>query len=453
LDSIREIKTREKLVRVGVHSHITGLGLVNGKALPKAAGMIGQTKAREAAGIVVEMIKMGKMAGRIVLLAGPPGTGKSAIAWAISKELGKDVPFVSLSGSEIYSSTMKKTEVLMQSMRKAIAVRLHEIRRVFEGEVKNIEIRTARNPYNPYQEIPESAKLTLSTKEETKTFQVGTSITAQLLNYGIRVGDVIQIDAESGKVVKLGRSEMASEKYEIAGYDEKPVPVPSGKIEKEKEIIIPVTLHDLDESMSQRGSGLFSIFFGEIGGKEISEEDRARVDEFVKKKVDEGMAEVIPGVLFIDEVHMLDIESFSFINRAMESELAPIIIFASNRGMTKIRGTDIESPHGMPLDLLDRLLIIQTKPYERDEIKSIIEVRTKEESVELSPEALEELTNVGLSSSLRYAVHLITPCYIIAKRKGKQRVEADDVKDAIELFVDLKTSIKTLKEYEELYMK
>ena len=29
----------------------------------------------------------------------------------------------------------------------------------------------------------------------------------------------------------------------------------------------------------------------------------------------------------------------------------------------------------MPLDLLDRLLIITTKPYEKDEIKKIIQVR------------------------------------------------------------------------------
>lgn len=30
---------------------------------------------------------------------------------------------------------------------------------------------------------------------------------------------------------------------------------------------------------------------------------------------EEGKAEIVPGVLFIDEVHMLDIECFSFLNR------------------------------------------------------------------------------------------------------------------------------------------
>jgi len=79
--------------------------------------------------------------------------------------------------------------------------------------------------------------------------------------------------------------------------------------------------------------------------------------------------------LFIDEVHMLDIECFSFLNRALESELAPLVVMASNRGMTQIRGTKYQSPHGIPLDLLDRVLIISTQKYSDDDIKEIIRVR------------------------------------------------------------------------------
>lgn len=78
-----------------------------------------------------------------------------------------------------------------------------------------------------------------------------------------------------------------------------------------------------------------------------------------------------PGVLFIDEVHMLDIECFSFLNRALESDLAPVLIVATNRGITRIRGTNYKSPHGIPIDLLDRLLIISTVPYTEKEIKQV----------------------------------------------------------------------------------
>ena len=59
---------------------------------------------------------------------------------------------------------------------------------------------------------------------------------------------------------------------------------------------------------------------------------------------------------------MLDIECFSWLNRALESDLSPVLIVATNRGIAKIRGTPYKSPHGLPLDLLDRLMIISTTP-------------------------------------------------------------------------------------------
>lgn len=80
-------------------------------------------------------------------------------------------------------------------------------------------------------------------------------------------------------------------------------------------------------------------------------------------------------MLFIDEVHMLDIECFSFLNRALETELAPLVIMASNRGMARIRGTKFMSPHGLPVDLLDRVLIVSTKPYSPEDIEAIVNIR------------------------------------------------------------------------------
>ena len=37
---------------------------------------------------------------------------------------------------------------------------------------------------------------------------------------------------------------------------------------------------------------------------------------------------------------MLDIECFSFLGRALEGDMAPVLVAATNRGLTKIRGTD-----------------------------------------------------------------------------------------------------------------
>ena len=439
----------EKFERIGAHSHIKGLGLEGLRARPVADGMVGQTEAREAAGIVVRMIKEGRMAGRAILLAGPPGTGKTAIAIAIARELGADVPFVSLSGSEIYSAEMKKTEVLMQAMRKAIGVRLHELRKVYEGEVTAFDVKLARHPYNPYQQIPESARLTLETTDDRRTFNVGSSITVSMINQGISMGDVIQIDAETGRVIRVGRSEKASETYEIAAASEKPVPRPTGPVEKEKEFVYTMTLNDLDEINAHRGGGMLSLFFGAPERAEIDPEVRQRVDEMVKERVEEGTAEIIPGVLFIDEVAMLDIEAFAFLNRAMESELAPVIILASNRGVTKVRGTDISSPHGIPLDLLDRLLIITTRPYKAEEVREILTIRMREEGVEAEEEALELLTRIGAESSLRYAVQMIRPAAEVARENGHGKITTADVERVKGLFADVRKSTRYLKEYEE----
>ncbi|MCD6209262.1 MAG: RuvB-like helicase, partial [Thermoproteales archaeon] len=154
-----------------------------------------------------------------------------------------------------------------------------------------------------------------------------------------------------------------------------------------------------------------------------------------------------------DDVHMLDIEAFSFLSRAMESELAPIIILASNRGFTKIRGTDIVSPHGLPRDLLDRLLIIKTRQYTREEIKEILKIRAKEDKIELSEDALEKLADYGVKESLRYAAQLMIPAKIIAQRENKSKVDVVAVEEAAKLFLSMSGSAKYLREMEEAFLK
>ncbi|MEM4521477.1 MAG: RuvB-like domain-containing protein, partial [Candidatus Bathyarchaeia archaeon] len=221
----------------------------------------------------------------------------------------------------------------------------------------------------------------------------------------------------------------------------------------EKEFIYVLTLHDLDQLSAQsRSGGLLSLFFGAPPTREIDNEVRREVDEMVKRRVEEGTAEIIPGVLFIDEVHLLDIEAFSFLNAAMESELAPIIILATNRGMTKIRGTDMISPHGIPLDLLDRMLIISTRPYTRDEIRKILEIRAAEEKARLKAEALEKLTDIGEQTTLRYAVQLLTPSQIIARENGNEEITPGDVEIAVKLFSDVRRSVQELEKWKDKYL-
>lgn len=75
--------------------------------------------------------KEGRIAGRALLIVGEPGTGKTALAIAISKSIGEDTPFVSISASEVYSVDISKSEALTQAFRKAIGVRIKEESEVF----------------------------------------------------------------------------------------------------------------------------------------------------------------------------------------------------------------------------------------------------------------------------------------------------------------------------------
>lgn len=55
---IEEVKSTTKTQRIASHSHVKGLGLnEEGTAVAVASGMVGQENAREAAGVVVELIK------------------------------------------------------------------------------------------------------------------------------------------------------------------------------------------------------------------------------------------------------------------------------------------------------------------------------------------------------------------------------------------------------------
>lgn len=88
---------------------------------------------------------------------------------------------------------------------------------------------------------------------------------------------------------------------------------------------------------------------------------------------------------------MLDIECFTYLHRALESTLAPIVIFATNRGRCTIRGTqDIVSPHGVPMDLLDRLVIIKTVQYQKAEMRKILQIRAKTEALSIEAGLYQE---------------------------------------------------------------
>ena len=120
--------------------------------------------------------------------------------------------------------------------------------------------------------------------------------------------------------------------------------------------------------------------------------------------------------------------------------MAPILVVATNRGITKIRGTDYRSPHGIPVDLLERLLIIHTQPYDERESKAILEIRCEEEDVDMSDDAKDLLCKIACETSLRYAIQLISAASLRASKRKSAKVDIDDVSKVYGMFLDVKRS-------------
>ncbi|MGH0114726.1 UNVERIFIED_CONTAM: hypothetical protein FKN15_043653 [Acipenser sinensis] len=213
---IEEVKSTTKTQRIATHSHVKGLGLdESGLAKQSAAGLVGQENAREGCGIIVELIRAKKMAGRAILLAGPPGTGKT--------------------GMEIRL-------LLHSSFTHSRCLRIKETKEVYEGEVTELTPCETENPMGGYGKTISHVIIGLKTAKGTKQLKLDPSIYESLQKERVEVGDVIYIEANSGAV--KGRCDTYATEFDLEA--EEYVPLPKGDVHKKKEIIQDVTLHDLD---------------------------------------------------------------------------------------------------------------------------------------------------------------------------------------------------------------
>ncbi|KAH8851930.1 RuvB-like 2 [Schistosoma japonicum] len=197
-------------------------------------------------------------------------------------------------------------------------------------------------------------------------------------------------------ITRLGRSFTRARDYDATGGQTKFVQCPEGELQKRKEVVHTVTLHEIDV-INSRTQGFLALFSGDTG--EIKSEVRDQINHKVAEWREEGKAEIVPG-----------------------------------------------SPHGIPIDLLDRLLIISTDPYTDKEIQAILKIRCEEEDVDISEDALVVLTRIGVQTSLRYAIQLITTANL-----GLE-VSKEDIRKVYSLFMDEARSTLFLKEYQQEFM-
>jgi RuvB-like protein 2 len=291
IGNISEIKDITRIERIGAHSHIHGLGLDDAlEPRDISQGMVGQKAARKAAGIILRMIKEGKIAGKAILMAGQPGTGKTAIAMGIAQSLGQDVPFTMMAASEIFSLDISKTEALIQAFRRSIGVRIKEETEIIEGEVVEIQIdRPALGTG------PKTGKLTLKTTDMETIYDLGSKMIDVLTKEKVQAGDVITIDKSTGKLSKLGRSYIRARDYDAMGADVRFVQCPEGELQRRKEVVHTVSLHEIDV-INSRTQGFLALFSGDTG--EIKHEVREQINQKITEWREEGNADILPGVSF-----------------------------------------------------------------------------------------------------------------------------------------------------------
>jgi len=102
----------------------------------------------------------------------------------------------------------------------------------------------------------------------------------------------------------VGRSDAYASSYDLES--ETYVPLPKGDVHKRKELVQDVTLGDLDAANArpQGGQDIMSVMGSLVksGRTEVTEKLRREVNKVVQSYIDQGVAEVVPGVVFIDEV-------------------------------------------------------------------------------------------------------------------------------------------------------
>ncbi|KAF3948731.1 hypothetical protein CMV_025305 [Castanea mollissima] len=115
-------------------------------------------------------------------------------------------------------------------------------------------------------------------------------------------------------------------------------------------------------------------------------------------------------------------------------------------------GTDMNCPHGIPVDLLDRLVIIRTQTYDVADMIKILALRANVEDLVIDDESLAYLGDIGLQASLRHAVQLLSPSSIMAKMNGRDNICKADIEEVKALYMDAKSSARLLQAQQEKYI-
>ena len=138
-------------------------------------------------------------------------------------------------------------------------LRVKETKEVYEGEVTELTPEEAENPLGGYGRTISHLLINLKSAKGTKKLRLDPSIYEAIQKERVRLGDVVYIEANTGAVKRVGRSDAYATEFDLEA--EEYVPIPKGDVHKKKEIVQDVTLHDLDvaNARPQGGQDIMSM--------------------------------------------------------------------------------------------------------------------------------------------------------------------------------------------------
>jgi RuvB-like protein 2 len=99
-------------------------------------------------------------------------------------------------------------------------------------------------------------RLTMKTTEMETIYDLGQKLVDALEQAKVSAGDIVAIDKANGKVNRIGRSFARSQDYDAMGPSTRFVQCPEGELQKRKEVVHVVTLHEIDVINSRSQVGL-----------------------------------------------------------------------------------------------------------------------------------------------------------------------------------------------------
>mmetsp|Transcript_2974 Transcript_2974/g.7613 ORF Transcript_2974/g.7613 Transcript_2974/m.7613 type:complete len:230 (-) Transcript_2974:26-715(-) len=209
---------------------------------------------------------------------------------------------------------------------------------------------------------------------------------------------------------------------------------PKGNVLKKKSIVQKISLLDLDYANCD--------FFKKkkYEKNEITEQLRQEVDCLVSKYILEKKAEIIFGILFIDEAHILDPESLFFLTKLSEYTYSPLIVLATNRE-TNFNFEKVKSPL-FPLEFLKKCVSVAVEPLSENNFSKIIAVRCKNINLPITGNCLILCGIFSETVSIRFAILLVDISKFLVNLSGLAFLNFQIFSIAAYFFLHFQESIK-----------